>query len=74
MQLPALHYRGVVFIMNMTPFPVQLNNFYLFDSRRTCFVQHLHLRIQSFIRTLLFCFSLFFVLLQVHEDVGAAGR
>ena len=38
---------GVVFIM--TPFPV-----YLFDSRRTCFVQHL--RIQSFIHTLLFVF------------------
>ena len=38
---------GVVFIM--TPFPV-----YLFDSRRTCFVQHL--RIQSFTHTLLFVF------------------
>ena len=32
----------------------QLNNLYLFDSRRTCFVQHL--RIQSFTRTLLFVF------------------
>ena len=36
----------------------QLNNFYIFDSRGTCFVQHL--RIQSFTHTPLFCFSLLF--------------
>ena len=42
-----LEYQGVVF--TMTPFPV-----YLFDSRRTCFVQHL--RIQSFTHSLLFVF------------------
>ena len=40
---------GVVFIM--IPFPVY---WYLFDSRRTCFVQHL--QIQSFTHTLLFLF------------------
>ena len=38
---------GVMFIM--TPFPV-----YIFESRRTCFVQHL--QIQSFTHTLLFVF------------------
>ena len=41
----------------MTPFLYTIkkfNNFYLFDSRRTCFVQHL--RIQSFTHTLLSVF------------------